>query len=98
MASTFGGDEEHPSKKMKIHDDGHEEIFEPLSAASVISVRLMDLARGGEESLDYVFHPEYIHQIFGEDEEINGYSGLRVQIFIDANSFFSHVRLELWDK
>lgn len=85
---------EPPSKKLKKQDDGSSagrEGFEPVAAASTVSIRLVDVAKGGVESLDYSFHPEYMHQIFGEEEEINGYSGLNVQITMDVNTFYSHV-------
>lgn len=40
---------------------------------------------------DTTFHPQFTHQIFGKDEEIVGYKGLRIDIYYVASTLYTYI-------
>ncbi|CAK8683001.1 unnamed protein product [Clavelina lepadiformis] len=45
------------------------------------------------ESEDGFFHPDMSHQIFGEKEQIFGYSNLQIKIFYSASFLYAYVKV-----
>lgn len=64
-----------------------------VSANEALTFKLLDPKGEAELRVDHEFHPEFTHQVFGADEEIKGYSGLRIDIFVSQHSFHTHVNV-----
>ncbi|XP_022087099.1 histone acetyltransferase type B catalytic subunit-like isoform X2 [Acanthaster planci] len=45
-----------------------------------------------------IFHPEFTHQLFGQNENIFGYKGLRVQLFFTAGRLVPYLHMTCTEK
>eukprot|EP00803_Ostreobium_quekettii_P008840 evm.model.scf_195.5 EVM.evm.TU.scf_195.5 scf_195:32086-36316(-) len=84
-----------PAKRPRIDNgDGRPDEW-VASANDALRFHLLDdfPPRSAGTELDHgrgeVFSPEYTHQVFGEEEEIHGYMGLRVDVWLSARTFFA---------
>lgn len=50
------------------------------------------------EGLENGFHPEFTHQIFGENENIFGYSGLKIKMFYTSSNMERFMAIEYEEK
>jgi histone acetyltransferase 1 len=59
---------------------------------------LKQLDKKAVEADDTVFKPEFVHQIFGDEETIFGYRGLRVNYYLTPGSLEAHIGLDYVEK
>lgn len=74
-----------------------------VSANDCIHLHLFDPAKTTSSSwppttLSSSFKPEFTHQIFGDDEEIVGYTGLAVDIYFSQLDFQAYLKVKFEDK
>eukprot|EP01137_Pigoraptor_chileana_P005781 Opistho-2@49318 len=63
------------------------------SATDAIEIRLLSSASDLEDD-ELAFHPEFTHQLFGENEAIFGYKAPSVKLFYGAGSLLTHLSLD----
>ena len=81
-----------PTKKIRFDDAPEKEDEYKCPAAQAVRWHLVESVEKGatEKELSaggMPFSCEYYHQVFGEDEEINGYKSLRVDIHLSAKTY-----------
>ncbi|GMH38592.1 hypothetical protein BSKO_06476 [Bryopsis sp. KO-2023] len=82
------------AKRLKLDEGTMQQSGAPtVPASEVIAIHLVDASRDKTacSAESEPFHPEFTHQVFGNDETITGYEGLTVDIFLDAKTFYSRV-------
>ena len=50
------------------------------------------------DNSDLSFQPEMCHQIYGDNENIFGYRGLKISLFMTSSSLRSYVHVEYDEK
>lgn len=66
-------------------------------APNVINIKLIR-SENDFDSEKTAFHPEYTHQIFGENENIFGYQGLQVRLYYTAARLVSYLGFDYEEK
>lgn len=63
-------------------------------------VLMMKLVRGVDDIADdeTTFNPEMCHQVFGEKENIFGYTGLQIRLYYSAGSLMTYLSISYSDK
>jgi len=74
-----------------------------LNGNEVVTFRLVEKPEEWQEGKDKVllrpgFKPEYTHQVFSEDEEVKGYQGLSIDVFVNARDFTTMVEVKYSEK
>ncbi|KAL0486734.1 histone acetyltransferase [Acrasis kona] len=91
-------------KNIEVEEEGRpqtdnmiaEPTFEEEYSSNANSVIHLKLVRDREDIYndETTFHPLYTHQIFGEDETIVGYKGLRIDVYYVASTLFPYISMK----
>mmetsp|Transcript_19987 Transcript_19987/g.27679 ORF Transcript_19987/g.27679 Transcript_19987/m.27679 type:complete len:477 (-) Transcript_19987:115-1545(-) len=88
------------NKKIKIDELTPFEVplgaFE-CEACKAVTFRLVRTAEDVSENIEG-FHPEFCHQIFGEEEIVYGYKGLKVNVYLHCVSMQALVDIQFAEK
>jgi histone acetyltransferase 1 len=70
----------------------YEEEFS-CHASSIINLKLVR-SRDDIKDESTTFHPQFTHQIFGEDETIVGYKGLKIDLYYVASTLYTYLSMK----
>ncbi|KAK9815493.1 hypothetical protein WJX72_004587 [[Myrmecia] bisecta] len=85
---------EREAKRARVADDF------AVSANDCLTIHVLNPVQeaAGVIADDAAFHPEFTHQIFGDDEEIKGYSGLAIDVYVSQRDMRTLIEVSYTSK